>query len=323
MPHRPHRVAILVPEQVVPFDLGIPVQIFAYGRPDVGRVRYEARVCAAAPGRVRTAGGTFVVETEHGLEALEWAETVVVPGTEALGEPCPAPVREALRAAHGRGARIAAICTGAFLLAEAGLLDGARAVTHWKDAGLLAARFPAVRVDAGVLYVDGGQVLTSGGLAAGIDLCLHLVRQDHGGEVANAVARRMVVAPHRSGGQAQYAERPLPDAAGDGLEATRGWMLEHATEPLTLDRMAAHARMSRRNFARRFRAETGTSPLQWLIHQRVLLAQRLLESTDEPLERLATRCGFGSALALRQHFRRATGTTPTAYRAAFRGGAGS
>jgi AraC family transcriptional regulator, transcriptional activator FtrA len=314
----PHRVAIVVVESVVPFDLAVPCQVFARGREDLGAVRYRAAVCAAAPGPVRTSAG-FAIEVPHGLEALEGADTVVVAGMADLGLPIPPEVCAALRAAAARGARIASVCTGAFVLAEAGLLDGRRAATHWEDAPLLAARYPAVRVDAEVLYVDEGRVLTSAGIAAGIDLCLHLVRQDYGAEVANAVARRLVVPPHRSGGQAQFAERPLPALAGGGLEPTRRWMLERLAEPLTLAAMAAHAGMSRRTFSRRFHAETGASPLRWLIHQRVLLAQRLLERTSEPLERLAGRCGFGSALVLRQHFRAVVGTTPSAYRLAFRG----
>lgn len=314
----PHRVAILVLDTVVPFDLGVPCQVFGWGREDLGAVRYQAAICAAAPGRVRTSVG-FFLESPYGLEALHKADTIVVAGIADLDAPIPETICAALRDAADRGARVASICTGAFVLAEAGLLDGRRAATHWEDAPLLATRYPAVRVDADVLYVDEGQVLSSAGIAAGIDLCLHLVRQDHGAEVANTVARRLVVPPHRSGGQAQFAERPLPLAAGGGLNGTREWMLEHIPEPLTLEQMAAHARMTRRTFVRRFRAENGSSPLQWLIHQRVFLAQRLLEGTDDSLERVAAQCGFGSALVLRNHFRRALGTTPSAYRVSFQG----
>ncbi len=314
----PHRVAILALDTVVAFDLGVPWQVFGYGHPDLGLVRYRAEVCGAAPGRVATAGG-FALEVAHGLEALARADTVVVAGIADLDTAIPDAVVAALRAAYERGARVASICTGAFVLAAAGLLDGRRATTHWLDVSLLAARYPKVIVDPAVLYVDEGRVLTSAGIAAGIDLCLHVVRRDYGAAVANAVARRMVVAPHRSGGQAQYAERALPASPAGGLEATRTWMLERLADPLTLEAMARHAVMSRRTFVRHFRAETGTSPLRWLLHQRVLLAQQLLERTDEPLERLAARCGFGSALVLRQHFRRATGTAPLAYRLAFRG----
>lgn len=313
----PHRVAILVLDTVVPFDLGVPCQVFGWGREDLGEVRYQASLCAAVPGKVRTSMG-FLLEAPHGLEALDAADTVIVPGIADLDVPIPREICTALRSAADRGARVASVCTGAFVLAEAGLLDHRRAATHWEDAPLLASRYPAVRVDAKVLYVDEGAVLTSAGIAAGIDLCLHLVRGDYGAEVANAVARRLVVPPHRSGGQAQYAERPMPRAETGRLEGTRAWMLTHITEPLTLERMAENARMSRRTFVRRFRAETGSSPLQWLIHQRVLLAQNLLEVTGDGMEHVAARCGFGSALVLRQHFRRALGTTPTAYRTAFR-----
>lgn len=314
----PHRVGILVPQTVVPFDLGVPCQVFGWGREDLGAIRYQAAVCTTIPGSVRTSTG-FRIEVPNGLEVLAQAETVVVAGMGDLDLPIPAALCRALREAADRGARVASVCTGAFVLAEAGLLDGRRAATHWEDAPLLAARFPAIRVDPKVLYVDEGKVLTSAGIAAGIDLCLYLVRQDYGADVANAVARRLVVPPHRSGGQAQFAERPMARVTGGGLEATRGWMLEQLAEPLTLDRLAEYAKMSRRTFVRRFRAETGSSPLQWLIHQRVLLAQRLLERSGEPLDRVADRCGFGSALGLRKHFRRALGTTPSAYRTAFRG----
>lgn len=317
--HRlPHRVAILVLDTVVPFDLGVPCQVFGWGREDLGAVRYQVAICAAAPGRVRTSVG-FFLEAPCGVEALREADTVIVPGIANLDIPIPYAVNEALRAAAARGARVASICTGAFVLAEAGLLDGHPAATHWEDPPLLASRYPDVQVDANVLYVDAGQVLTSAGIAAGIDLCLHLVRKDYGAKVANSVARRLVVPPHRSGGQAQYAEASVPLTAGGGLEATRYWMLEHIAEPLTLHGMAAHARMTKRTFARRFRAETGSSPLQWLIHQRVLLAQRLLEGTGDSLERVAAQCGFGSALVLRQRFRRLVGTTPSAYRSSFQG----
>jgi AraC family transcriptional activator FtrA len=260
----------------------------------------------------------FDVLVPHGLEALERAETVIVPGIGDRAWPiAPEPV-EALRAAAARGARVASICTGAFVLAAAGLLDGRRATTHWRYAELLASGFPAVIVVPDVLYVDEGDVLTSAGVAAGIDLCLHIVRCDHGAEAANAIARRMVVAAHREGGQAQFVERPLPAAAGDGLAATRAWIQERLAEPLSIDAMARHAGYSARTFARRFRAETGTTPLQWLIGLRVTEARRLLEATDASVEEVASRAGFGGAVALRQHFARLVGTSPTAYRRAFR-----
>ncbi|MGB2710263.1 MAG: helix-turn-helix domain-containing protein, partial [Conexibacter sp.] len=226
---------------------------------------------------------------------------------------------EALCAAYARGARIASICTGAFALAEAGLLDGRRATTHWRAAKLLAERYPQVDVDPDVLYVDEGRILTSAGIAAGIDLCLHLVRRDHGADAANAVARHTIVPPHRSGGQAQFIERPVPPSDGEGLEATRAWALERLEQPLTVAALARHAHCSERTLARRFRAETGTTPLRWLHAQRIEHAQRLLESTDLPVELVAQRCGFGSGAVLRQHFRRSTAATPTAYRRTFAG----
>jgi AraC family transcriptional activator FtrA len=310
MPSR-QRVVALVVNEVVAFDLAIPAQVF--GRePEL----YDWAVCAPEPGPVPAETG-FDVLVPHGLEALEEADTIVVPGIGDRAWPLPPEPLTALRTAKERGARLASICTGAFVLAAAGLLDGRRATTHWRYAPLLAREFPSVEVDADVLYVDDGDVLTSAGVAAGIDLCLHLVRQDHGAEAANAIARRIVVAAHRDGGQAQFVERALPAQDG-GLAATRAWMEERLDEPLTVETMARHASCSPRSFARRFRAETGTTPLQWLIGRRLAEAQRLLEGTDLPVEQVATRSGFGTAAALRQHFGRALSTSPSAYRRAFR-----
>jgi transcriptional regulator GlxA family with amidase domain len=241
----------------------------------------------------------------------------VVPGIEATAPEPGADVVATLRAADRRGARMISICTGAFVLAAAGLLDGRRATTHWRHAAELQARYPAVQVDPRVLYLDEGRILTSAGVAAGIDLCLHVVARDHGVAHANAIARRMVVAPHRGGGQAQFVDRALPPATGDGLEATRAWMLERLEQPLTVSAMARHAARSERSFARHFRSETGTTPLRWLHEQRVLHARRLLEESDLPVEDVAARCGFGTATTLREHFSRSVHTTPTAYRRAF------
>ena len=328
---RSHRVALLALERVVTFDLAVPATVFggaAFGASDLvdaagfpialaARSRYEVRVCA--PGRrVRTADG-FALDVAHGLCALAWADTVGVPGVASLDRDLPAAVLTALRAAHARGARVVSICTGAFVLAAAGLLDRRRATTHWAAAARLAAAYPQVAVDPAVLYVDEGSVCTSAGVAAGIDLCLHLVRRDYGTEEANAIARGMVVAPHRSGGQAQFAEAPVPTVDDGSLEGTRRWALARLADPLTVDVLARHAAVSRRTFARRFAAETGTTPLQWLLAQRVLLARRLLETTDEPVARVAALAGFGDALSLRQHFGRATATTPLVYRRTFRG----
>ncbi|HET7506904.1 MAG TPA: helix-turn-helix domain-containing protein, partial [Solirubrobacterales bacterium] len=242
--------------------------------------------------------------------------TVVVPGYAALLEPPPAEALEALRAAADRGARLLSVCTGAFGLAHAAVLDGRRATTHWAWAGELARRFPAVAVDPDALFVDEGDVLTSAGLSAGIDLSLHVIRRDFGAEAGERVARHMVAAPHREGGQAQFFKPELPAASGS-LEPTRRWALERLAEPLDVAAMARHAGVSPRTFARRFRAETGTTPLQWLLAQRVLEARRLLEVTDLPVDAVAWRVGFGTAASLRDHFRRATATTPTAYRCSF------
>ena len=225
---------------------------------------------------------------------------------------------EAIRAADARGARLVSICTGAFALAAAGVLEGRRVATHWRHAAELQALHPGLEVDSKVLYVDDGRVLTSAGVAAGIDLCLHVVARDHGAERANAIARRMVMAPHRGGGQAQFVERPLPAPTAAASSATRAWMLERLDQPLTVAEMARHAVCSERSFARHFRAETGTSPLRWLHEQRVLHARRLLEESDLPVEDIAARSGFGTATTLREHFARAVHSTPTAYRRAFR-----
>jgi transcriptional regulator GlxA family with amidase domain len=308
-----HHVVVLALADVVAFDLSTPAQVFGN---EPGRYAFTA--CGIRAGRVPTTTG-FALDVPRGLDAVAEADTVLVPGLRPVRWPPPTEVLAALLAAHARGARVASICTGAFVLAEAGLLDGRRATTHWEHAAQLAERHPAVTVDPGVLYVDEGDVLTSAGVAAGIDLCLHLVRSDHGAEVANAVARRIVVAPHRDGGQAQFVETPLPPAGERGLAPTRTWAAQRLREPLTVAAMARHAACSERTFARRFRAETGTTPLQWLLGQRVLHARRLLEATDLAVEDVADASGFGTAASLRSHFRRETATTPLAYRRTFRG----
>ncbi len=307
-----HRVVALVLAQVVAFDLSIAAQVFGYRDEDL----YRFEVCAPVPGPVATTTG-FSILVERGLDALGRADTVVVPGFAPLDVDLPDASLAALRRADRRGARMVSICTGAFALAAAGILDGRRATTHWADSAELARSHPDVQVEPDVLYVDEGRVLSSAGVAAGIDLCLHIVRRDHGTKVANAIARRIVVAPQREGGQAQFLERPVPCHAGGNLEPTRMWAIEHLREPLSVADMARHAGYSERSFARHFRAETGATPLRWLIGQRTLQARALLETGEVPIEVVARRCGFGSAASLRQHFRRATRTTPTAYRAAW------
>jgi len=308
-----HSVVALALPAVEAFDLAIPAQVFA--DPGLPR-RYEFTVCAPAAGLVRSTAG-FSMQAEHGLEALAAADTVVVAGYLPLEDPGER-VCTALRQAAARGTRMVSVCTGAFALAAAGLLDHHRATTHWQYAGLLAARYPAVKVDPDVLWVDEGEVLTSAGLAAGIDLCVQLVRADHGSQAAVSVARRMVVAPHRDSGQAQWLERPVP-APGEGLAATSQWALEHLADPLTIADLARHAGWAPRTFARHFTAQTGMAPIRWLTAARIREARRLLEATSLPVEAIAARCGLGTAANLRLHLARDAGVTPTAYRAAYQG----
>ncbi|HEV7861631.1 MAG TPA: helix-turn-helix domain-containing protein [Acidimicrobiia bacterium] len=301
--------------------MAVPCEVFGIDRSELGVPWYRHRICAAEPPPVRSSQG-FTIDTPYGLDDVVRADTVVVPAWGAAqldGEPPPA-LLDALRTAHRRGARILSVCSGAFVLAAAGLLDGRRATTHWMHADALAARYPKVQVDPDVLYVDEGDVMTSAGTAAGIDLCLHVVRLDFGAEIANAVARRMVVPPHREGGQAQFVEAPMTSSepGSDRFATTLEYMLEHLDEPLSVEGMADRAAMSPRTFARRFRATTGTTPGQWLVRQRVLVAQRLLETTDDPVELIALRCGFGTAAGLRLHFRRVLATSPLVYRRTFR-----
>jgi transcriptional regulator GlxA family with amidase domain len=307
-----HRIVAVAIPDVILFDLAIPAEVF--GR-RVERDRYAFEVCAERPGMVPTATGVDI-RVPRGLKALDTADTVIVPGFHPR-DPSTAVVR-ALRRAADRGARIASVCVGAFALAAAGLLDGRAATTHWEFADELAERFPKVHVQPEVLFVDEGQVLTSAGIAAGIDLCLHLVRTDHGAAAASEVSRRLVAAVHRPGGQAQFMQRPVPDA-GPGLADTCAWALEQMHLPLTVTDLASHAGYSARTFARRFVEQTGTTPLRWLTAQRVLEARRLLEASDASIEEVAQRTGLGTPANLRIHLARETRTTPTGYRRAFRG----
>ncbi len=310
-----HRVVALCLDGLVAFDLTAPAQAFALAAEPSGKPRYRFSTCSVGAGEVGTTSG-FGVSPDAGLGALRRADTVVVPGYTDLFEPPPAEALAALHAAARRGARVLSVCTGAYALAHAGLLDGRRATTHWAWADELARRFPAVAVEPDRLYVDEGEVMTSAGLSAGIDLSLHVIRKDFGVATGDRVARHMVAPPHREGGQAQFFDPP-PIAGSGSLEPTRRWAAERLAEPLDLAALARHAGVSPRTLARRFAEETGTTPLQWVLAQRVLEARRLLEESDLDIEAVAERAGFGSAPSLREHFRRATATTPTAYRRSF------
>jgi AraC family transcriptional regulator, transcriptional activator FtrA len=311
-----HRVVTVIGPRVAMFELSVACEVFGIDRPELVDPWYRHRVAAALPGPNVSPEGVAVV-TPYGLEQLAEADTVIIPANPFHGPP-PEELLDGLCDARDRGARLLSVCTGAFVLAAAGILDGLRATTHWMHAGDLARQYPKVRVDPKVLYVDEGGVMTSAGTAAGIDLMLHVVRLDHGAEVANAVARRMVVPPHRDGGQAQYVDLPVESANGhEPLAGVLGWMLEHVGDDLSVEHLARRAGTSPRTFARRFRAATGTTPHQWILSQRILLAQRLLETTHDPIELVAQRCGFGSAASLRQHFTRAVSASPQAYRRTF------
>ncbi|MGI8681894.1 MAG: helix-turn-helix domain-containing protein [Mycobacteriales bacterium] len=311
-------VAVPVADGVAAFELGVMCEVFGLDRSAQGLPRFDFAVCAVEEPPLRTTSG-FLIDTPYRLERLAEADLIAVPAWRIDERRFPEPLLQALRDAVDRGARVMSVCSGAFVLAAAGLLDGRRATTHWMYADRLAADYPDVRVDRDVLYVDDGQVLTSAGTAAGIDLCLHVVRQELGATVANAIARRMVVPPHRDGGQAQYVEAPVPDLGrGDQLDHVLAWAVEHLAEPLTVEDLAARALMSPRTFARRFRGATGTTPHHWLLGQRVLVAQRLLEAGELSVEAIAGVCGFGSAATLRQQFTRWRGTSPQAYRRTFR-----
>ncbi|MFH8794967.1 GlxA family transcriptional regulator [Streptomyces sp. NPDC017941] len=326
MEHRerraPHRVVVLALDGVIPFELGIPQRIFGRARNAAGEALYSVVTCSVRPpGPVRT-DADFAILAEHGPEAVAAADTLVVPASYELG-----PVYEegrltgelAAALAHLRpGTRLVSICTGGYVLAAAGFLDGRPATTHWASAEHFQRLFPAVDVDADVLFIDDGDVLTSAGVAAGLDLCLHLVRRDHGTAVANDVARRTVVPPHRDGGQAQYVRRPVPEPQVATTTMARAWALGRLHEPIQLRDMAEQEAMSVRTFTRRFREEAGVSPGQWLTRQRVERARHLLESSDLSVDQVARDAGFGTAQSMRQHLQAALGVTPTAYRRTFR-----
>lgn len=312
-----HTVAVLALPGVVPFDLSTPVEVFGRARLPDGRKAYRVRVCAPSP-EVPTE--LFTITARWGLEALATADTIIVPGCAEQAAPPSAEVIGALRDAAGQGTRIASICSGAFVLAATGLLDGLGATTHWVATDALARNFPAVDVRPNVLYVDNGQILTSAGAAAGLDLCLHMVRRDHGSAVAADAARLSVVPLEREGGQAQFIVHDLPPVPqGSMMEPVLCWIEENLETQLTVQQMAARCGMSERTFNRRFREQTGTTPLQWLLRARVRRAQYLLENTGHGVERIAQQAGFGSPTAFRERFRRVAGVAPQAYRASFRG----
>ncbi|MEU1682633.1 helix-turn-helix domain-containing protein [Micromonospora zamorensis] len=314
-----HRVVALVLPPQSTFELACVAEVFGVQRPGLP-VSYRFEVCAEQPGIVSTMAGYDMAVTS-GLHALETADTVVIPGWQRREQPAPPTVIDALQRAHRRGARIVAICSGAFLLAHTGLLDRRRATTHWRMAAEFAAQFPGVHVEADSLYIDHGDVATSAGTAAGIDLCLHLVRNDHGAAHANQIARHMVMPPHREGGQLQYAATPLTARTPVSVAPVLDWAAERLHEPLTVNDLAAQAKMSPRTLARRFTAQLGISPGQWLLQQRITAARALLEETELPVETIATRVGLSTATNLRRRFRTTVNTTPTAYRRSFGRGA--
>jgi len=307
-------VALAVTDGMLHFELALACEVFGSAPAGVPEPWYDVAVCG--PGTVRA--GRFGLEPDHGLDRLPHADTVIVPGWADVDEDPPAELVDAVRAAHEAGARVASLCTGAFVLAAAGLLDGKRATTHWAHTGALAARYPQVKVDPDVLYVDNGSVLTSAGKAAAMDLCLHLVRLDHGSSIANAVARRLVVPPHRDGGQAQFLTTPVPAPDNHPLAELFPWVIERLDRPLTVEDLARQARMSSRNLGRHFRTVTGTTPLQWLLTQRIRHAQELLETTDDSVETIAAATGMGTSTTLRRNFNRTVGVPPDTYRRTFR-----
>lgn len=309
-------VAVIAHDGLAMFEFSIPVEVFGLPRPEFDPW-YRFAVCAVEPGPLRATGG-IRIEVDGGMELLETAGTIVVPGWKNLDEPAPASIVEALVRAHVRGARLVSICSGAFLLADTGLLAGRRATTHWTHAERLRRKHPEIRVDADVLYVDEGQVLTSAGSAAGLDLCLHLVRRDFGAAIAAQVAKRLVIYPHRDGGQAQFIEHPPTARAGGGLGRFMDWLGSRLAEDLTIDAMAREANMSRRTFLRRFQEHAGMAPHAWVVRERLRRARVLLETTDRSVETVAFDSGFGTAATLRHHFRQAIGTSPQDYRRRFR-----
>lgn len=307
-------VAVLAYDGVCTFELGIAVEVF--GLAGMGPNWYQVVVCADRPGKPLLANGGVKIVADAGLRSLSGADTVIVPGWQHIDAAPPDTLLQALRRAHANGTRIASICSGVFMLAAAGLLDGRRVAVHWANAETLGRKYPQVDVDPNVLYIDDGDVLTSAGRAAGLDLCLHIVRRDHGTEIANHVARRLVIAPHRDGGQAQFIPRPVGEER-DPLSDVFAWARQNLDRNLSIARLAEKARMSRRTFIRRFEEATGISPGEWVLQARITEARRLLEATEMSVEQIATSTGFGSADALRHHFRSRLYTSPARYRSSF------
>jgi transcriptional regulator GlxA family with amidase domain len=307
-------VVAVVGERIAAFELGILCQVFGVDRSDDGLPRHDFAVCGAAPGLVQTTSG-FAVEVAAGLDRTNTADLVAVPAWPTLDAPIAPPILDALRRAAQRGATILSVCTGAFALAAAGLLDGRTATTHWQFADLLARRYPSTAVDRDVLYVADGNILTSAGAAAGLDACLHLVRGQYGAATANALARRMVVPAYREGGQAQYVDMPVPET--QGFAELLDWMREHLDQPLSVNTLAERAHMSPRTFARRFKETTGATPHRWLLDQRLQHAEQLLETTDLTVDTVAAKAGFGSGDTLRHHFAERRGVSPHTYRRTF------
>jgi len=311
------KIGVVLLEDVAVFEFGVLTEVFGIDRTDDGVPPFDFRVCSTRPGEpLRATGGFSQIVAPHGLDALEDVDLVAVPATTIRDE-YPAEVIAALRAAAERGATLLTVCSGAFVLGAAGLLDHTRCTTHWRYADHFIARFPDAKLDPDVLFVDDGNIITSAGTAAGIDACLHLVRRELGSAVATRIARRMVVPPQRDGGQRQYVELPVPESSGDSLQPVLDWMLENLTVEHTVPALARRAQMSDRTFARRFVAETGTTPHKWLTLQRVLHARTLLEETGLGIEEIATESGFGTAALLRHHFRRVVGVPPQDYRRTF------
>lgn len=313
---RRQNVAVAVTDGVPIFELAVPCEVFGYPRPGLADSWYDFQLCA--PPGTRTAAG-FSPSTSYGLDRLAEADTVIVPACRSVHDEQPGELVAAVATAYERGARIVSLCSGAFVLAAAGILDGRPATTHWLYADLLARSYPKVKVDASVLYIDDGDILTSAGTAAGLDLCLHIVRSDYGAAVANTLAKRLVMPAHRPGGQAQYIDPDMPSTAGtDQLAPVLDWAQQRLHQPLTVDDLAAHAHLTPRTLIRRFRSATGTTPMKWLQQLRINRARELLETTDLPVDRIAERTGLGSPANLRHHFTRTVGTPPSSYRRAFR-----